>query len=79
MSITFGQMVPREITTIKTKMPITHSIEHYQKNIQELNTLSNSGRGSKKFGFSSLKHSETSAADLSETPSISDIRKLFRK
>lgn len=65
MAISFGDMIPRDITAIKMKIPITRNLEHYQQNLLEFNNTAHLQASS------SIQKSE-------EKLSIADIRAIFK-
>ena len=65
MSTLFGQMVSREITAIKTKMPITKDYEKHEKYLKQLQ--------------SPVKNDYSlNVTKSSEEITIGDIRTIFR-
>lgn len=66
MSISFGEMIPRDITEIKMKMPITRNLTHHQQNLHKLNNVEN-----EQVSSSSMKTFEKKI-------SIADIRAFFK-
>ncbi|MCL5272839.1 MAG: hypothetical protein M1486_06000 [Gammaproteobacteria bacterium] len=66
MAVSFANMLPRDITAIKMKMPITRNLEHHQKSLH---------------GFNNTIHTQASSFNIEKSEeklSIADVRAIFK-